>query len=165
MTQSISVMGVSAIRLACAQYGDATAFVQILQANQLTDDWFINEPVVTSALAGAAIGTNILVVPPTIGINIEDLVYSPSIDTYSIVTSVTQNYQAPGGQPFCLCHASGEPPRYLPNLGTWLSTTITISPSLDNAMNVGTPLTFAVGQGQKLLLPPQPSPNPRGIPS
>lgn len=165
MANSIKIMGVNAIELACRQYGDATAFIRILQQNQITDDWFLNQPIVTSALSGALVGTNTLVVPTTIGISIEDLVWSPAIDAYSVVTKVSQNYQAPGGQPFCLCSAAGEPPRYLPNLGTWLSTTVTISPSLDHNVNVGTPLTFAVGQGQVLLLPPKPSANQRGVPT
>jgi hypothetical protein len=157
-------MVANAIQLAVKYYGDATAFVSILKANQMTD-YFINEPVIATTLADAVAGDNTLVLSPIDGIDLEDIVYCTGINTLAVVTSVTQNYQDPTGTPFAYCKVFTDPMRVLPNMGTWLSTTVTISPTLDNDIVTGSNVTFVVGQGQKLILPPQPPASQNGLPS
>jgi hypothetical protein len=163
MTKTIKIMSSDAIRVAIEQYGDATAYIQILQANQL-DDWFLNQPVSASASASAPAGSSTLVFPPLTGINFNDFVYSDAIDHYSVVTSITQTYQQPAGAPFCVCHVVGEPTRLLPNLGQWLSTSVTIAPPLTRTLNIGETVTFAVGTPQRLVIPPAPPASNGGVP-
>ena len=101
----VSVLYGNALKLAADQYGDATGFVAIMQANWLTD-YIINGPVKAVTAATNSAGDSTLVMVPTAGIQIGDLVYCSGLDTYALVLNVTQVYSVPGGLPFCQCSAA-----------------------------------------------------------
>ena len=172
--QNIRLLNGNAIKLALKYFGDATGFVQIMEANDL-EDFVINAPIAALTAANSLAGDTLLVLEPTMGITVGMLVYCGGYDTYGLVTEVTPVYQTPAGIPFAQGYAdiqslypaatpvaeslppSGIPVRIMPGLGKQISTNVLIAPGLDNVMFELTTVTFAVGAPSNLTIPNQPS--------
>jgi hypothetical protein len=178
--QTIKLLNGNAVKLALKYYGDATGFVQILEANDL-EDFVINAPISAQTIANNKAGDTILVLPPTMGITVGMLVYCPGYNTYGLVAAVKPVFQVPSGIPFAQGYADiqasfppnsgvaetlppgGRPVRIMPGLGKQVSTNVTIVPPLDNEMFETTIVIFAVGAPTELVIPNLPAKN-RGTP-
>lgn len=159
----ISVINGNAILLALQYFNDATEFVNIMQTNQL-NDWVINGPIIALTQSPNNVGDTVLVLQPTDGIQIGSLVYCDGLDTFGYVLNVQNIYSQQTGLPFASCPPlAPAPQRILPPSGTWVSTNVTISPGLDNAMVTATGITFAAATQQTITIPAQPS-KTRGTP-
>lgn len=147
-------MVADAIKLAVDAYGDATGFVAILQANQLSD-WIINAPVNAIVAAPAHAGSTSVTLQPIDNISFGRLIYSNGMASFNVITNVTQNYEVPSAS-FCVCEVPGSPQKRLPPLGDLLSTTINIAPGLTTPLSVGDEVTIAIGNPTSLTIPPKP---------
>lgn len=162
MPTSTQVMTANAMRLAADQYNDSTFFVSIMQLNDLVD-YHINNPVIANTASPALAHAQTLVFGPTEGIELGDYVYCDGYKTFGVVTSVTQNYSIPSTQ-FCVCKLNLPSDRILPPQGDVVSTTVTISPGLDTALAIGSPVTFTVGSESTILFPNPVTPSAQGVP-
>lgn len=164
--KTVNVLTGNAIQLALDNYGDATGFVQIMDANEL-DDWLINKPIVTPLLTGNVAGDTLLVCQSTTGIELGMLVYCDGYDTFGVVVNVQPVYSTPSSPIFfgyehlarfaaypLLQPPSTIPERVLPPNGTIISTNVTITPALDNLMPIGAEITFAAATATRIVIPP-----------
>jgi hypothetical protein len=179
MAQTINVLNANAIKLALKYFGDATGFVQIIEANDLTD-WAIGAPIITETVMPNLTGDTVLILPPLDGVETGMLVYCDGYGTYGLVTLVETVSQIPAGIPFAQGYAdiaalyqsdvaiaeslppSGRPIRIMPGLGQPVSTNVTITPGLDNLMAAGSTVTFAIGNPIEIVIPT--TSNSRGTP-
>lgn len=149
------------MRLAANQYNDATAFIAVMEFNNLAD-YLINEPVLVNTLAPATRGSQSLLLPATTGIGLGDFVYCDGFNTYGIVIGVTQNYSVPT-TPYCDCPSGTSSDHILPPQGTVISTTVLVSQvldsfnqvtaGLDNDLVVGSQVTFSVSDQTTINFP------------
>lgn len=158
MTKTIKVMNANAIRLAADNFADSTAFVLLMQTNNLTD-YRINEPVIVNLKQPASVGATLLVLPPTSGIEIGDTLYYNG--GYSVVTNVEDQRDTPSSN-FCNCDRAG---RVIPTEGVLTSTQVDITPGLAAALPTGSSVTFAVSTESPVLIPNPPQPSAQGVPN
>lgn len=144
-------MTADAMRLAASQYNDATGFVAIMQENDF-DDYLINGPVVTNTATPTYAGGQVLLLPPTQGIQLSSLVWCNGITTNSVVINVRQN-RAVSSRPFCTCKSGVTNSHILPPQGDIMTTSVTISPPLDHDLEFGSEVIFTVGYMTSVSLP------------
>lgn len=164
MDKQVSLLRGNAIKLAIDTYGDATNFVQIMQANWL-DDWIIRGPVKLQTMSANQIGDDTLVMQPTLDINAGDLVYCEGLETFGFVLCTYQNYDTPT-TPYIFCDGPYGPnaAHRLPPSGRWLSTSVKITPTLSRSMLLASWVTFTAGKPTTITLPQNASPS-RGVPT
>lgn len=152
MSKIVHVMTANAMRLAADNLNDTTEFISILEDNRLTD-YRINDPVVVNTVVPAGAGDHTLVFLPTTGIGLGNVIYCSSIDSFSVVTSVTDNHAIPATA-FCNCvEQNSRVERVLPPQGVILSTVVTITPPLVRDLLLGSTITFAVSEQSEISIP------------
>lgn len=164
MSKTVHVMTANAMRLAADNINDATAFIAIMQENQLTD-YRINDPVVVNTVVPASAGEHTLVFLPTTGIALGNVIYCSSIDNFSVVTSVIDNREVPASV-FCNCaDQNSKVQRVLPPQGQILSTIVTFTPPLAHDLLFGSTVMFAVSEQSSIFIPDVTNPNSDGVPT